>query len=100
MPRVRIHSSTQCAVEKAPTGSQLLTCYFFSFAVPSLKYLWDIFNHTAAVNMRVGPFQGSCFRQVVSGMGNTIFFTFSFLSSSDVRAFLSLMGFKKSLRDI
>ena len=29
MPRVRIHGSTQCAVEKAPTGSQLLTCYFF-----------------------------------------------------------------------
>ena len=31
MPRVRIHGSTQCAVEKAPTGSQLLTCYFFFF---------------------------------------------------------------------
>ena len=29
MPRVRIHGSTQCAVEKAPTGNQLLTCYFF-----------------------------------------------------------------------
>ena len=31
MPHVRIHGSTQCAVEKAPTGSQLLTCYFFFF---------------------------------------------------------------------
>ena len=31
MPRVCIHGSTQCAVEKAPTGSQLLTCYFFFF---------------------------------------------------------------------
>ena len=31
VPHVRIHSSTQCAVEKAPTGSQLLTCYFFFF---------------------------------------------------------------------
>ena len=28
MPCVRIHGSTQCAVEKAPTGSQLLTCFF------------------------------------------------------------------------
>ena len=31
MPHVPIHGSTQCAVEKAPTGSQLLTCYFFFF---------------------------------------------------------------------
>ena len=29
MPHVHIHGSTQCAVEKAPIGSQLLTCYFF-----------------------------------------------------------------------
>ena len=31
MPHVRIHGSTQCAVEKAPTGSQLLTWFFFFF---------------------------------------------------------------------
>ena len=31
MPHVCIHGSTQCAVEKAPTRSQLLTCYFFFF---------------------------------------------------------------------
>ena len=38
MPRVRIHGSTQCAVEKAPTGSQLLTCYFFFFFFFLKKY--------------------------------------------------------------
>ena len=31
MPHVCIHGSTQCAVEKAPTGSQLLTMLFFFF---------------------------------------------------------------------
>ena len=31
MPRVHIHGSAQCAVEKAPTGSQLLTMLFFFF---------------------------------------------------------------------
>ena len=31
VPRVPIHGSTQCAVEKAPTGSQLLTMQFFFF---------------------------------------------------------------------
>ena len=36
MPHVRIHGSTQCAVEKAPTGSQLLTC-FFIFLIFFLK---------------------------------------------------------------
>ena len=29
MPHVPIHGSAQCAVEKAPTGSQLLTMLFF-----------------------------------------------------------------------
>ena len=33
MPCVRIHGSTQCAVEKAPTGSQLLTCYFLFYFI-------------------------------------------------------------------
>ena len=32
-----IHGSTQCAVEKAPTGSQLLTCYFFFFFFKKYK---------------------------------------------------------------
>ena len=31
MPHVHIHGSAQCAVEKAPTGSQLLTMFFFFF---------------------------------------------------------------------
>ena len=65
-----------------------------SFAVPSLKYLRDNLSHTAAVNIRVRLFHGSCFKQVASGMGRTVFFTFSFFSSLDVRAFLSSMGFK------
>ena len=65
-----------------------------SFAVPLLKYLRDNFNHTAAVKILVGPFRGSCFRQVASGMGSTVFLTFSFFSSSDVGAFLSSRGFK------
>ena len=38
MPCVRIQGSTQCAVEKAPTGSQLLTCYFFFFFFFLKKY--------------------------------------------------------------
>ena len=69
-------------------------CSHTSFALPSLKYLQDIFNHTAAVNMCVGPFRGLCFKQVASGTGSSVFLTFSFFSSSDVRAFLSSMGFK------
>ena len=63
-----------------------------SFAVPSLKYLRDNLSHTAAVKILVGPLRGSCFRQVALGMGSTVFFTFSFFSSSDVRAFLSSRG--------
>ena len=38
MPHVCIHGSTQCAVEKAPTRSQLLTCYFFFFKKYQLIY--------------------------------------------------------------
>ena len=65
-----------------------------SFAVPSLKYFRDNFSHTAAVRILVGPLRGSCFRQVASGTGSTVFFTFSFFSSSDDGAFLSSSGFK------
>ena len=68
-----------------------------SFAVPSLKYFRDNFSHTAAVRILVGPLRGSCFRQVASGTGSTVFFTFSFFSSSDDRAFLSSSGFKNPL---
>ena len=65
-----------------------------SLAVPSLKYLRDSFSHTAAVRILIRPLRGSCFRQVASGTGSTVFFTFSFFSSSDVGAFLSSRGFK------
>ena len=65
-----------------------------SFVVPSLKYFRDSFSHTAAVKILVGPLRGSCFRQVASGTGNTVFFTFSLFSSSDDGAFLSSSGFK------
>ena len=65
-----------------------------SFVVPSLKYLHDNLSHTAAVKILVGPLHGSCFRQVASGRGSTVFFTFSFFSSSDVGVFLSSRGFK------
>ena len=41
MPRVRIHGSTQCAVEKAPTGSQLLTCYFFFFFLKKYELIYE-----------------------------------------------------------
>ena len=68
--------------------------------MPSLKYFHDNFSHTAAVRILVGPLRGSCFRQVASGTGSTVFFTFSFFSSSDDGAFLSSSGFKKSLRDV
>ena len=64
-----------------------------SFVVPLLKYLHDNLSHTAAVKILVGPLHGSCFRQVASGTGSTVFFTFSFFSSSDVGAFLSSRGF-------
>ena len=47
-----------------------------SFAVPSLKYFRDSFSHTAAVKILVGPLRGSCFRQVASGTGNTVFLHF------------------------
>ena len=35
MPHVHIHGSAWCAVEKAPTGSQLLImfCFFFFFGI-------------------------------------------------------------------
>ena len=33
MPHVHIHGSAQGAVEKAPTGSQLLTMLFFFFLI-------------------------------------------------------------------
>ena len=69
-------------------------CSHASFTVPLLKYLWDNLSHTAAVNICVGPFCGSCFRQVASGTGSTVFFTFSFFCSLDVGAFLSSMGFR------
>ena len=65
-----------------------------SFAVPSLKYFLDIFNQTAAVKMRVRPFQGSCFKQVALETGSTVFRIFSLFSSSVVFAFLSSIGFK------
>ena len=65
-----------------------------SFAVPSLKYFLDSFSHTAAVKILVGPLRGSCLRQVASGTGNTVFFTFSLFSSSDDGALLSSSGFK------
>ena len=65
-----------------------------SFAVPSLKYFLDSFSHTAMVKILVGPLRGSCLRQVASGTGNTVFFTFSLFSSSDDGALLSSSGFK------
>ena len=68
-----------------------------SLAEPSLKYFRDNFSHTAAVRILVGPLRGSCFRQVASGTGSTVFFTFSFFSSSDDGAFLSSSGFKNPL---
>ena len=68
-----------------------------SFVVPSLKYFHDNFSHTATVRILVGPLRGSCFRQVASGTGSTVFFTFSFFSSSDDGAFLSSSGFKNPL---
>ena len=69
-----------------------------SLAVPSLKYFLDIFNHTAAVKMWVGPFLGSWARQGVLGMGRTVFCTFSLLSSSVVLALLSSSGFRNPSR--
>ena len=74
--------------------AQTSKCSHASFAVPSLKYFLDIFNQTAAIKMRVGPFLGSCFKQVVLGTGSTIFRIFSLFSSSIVLAFLSSIGFK------
>ena len=68
-----------------------------SFVVPSLKYFHDNFSHTAVVRILIGPLCGSCFRQVASGTGSTVFFTFSFFSSSDDGAFLSSSGFKNPL---
>ena len=41
MPHVCIHGSTQCAVEKAPTRSQLLTCYFFIFFFKKYKLIYE-----------------------------------------------------------
>ena len=41
VPHVRIHGSTQCAVEKAPTGSQLLTCYFFFFFLKKYELIYE-----------------------------------------------------------
>ena len=38
MPHVRIYGSTQCAVEKAPTRSQLLTCFIFFLKKYQLIY--------------------------------------------------------------
>ena len=72
-------------------------CSQASFVVPSLKYFQDSFSHTAVVKILVGPLRGSCFRQVASGTGNTVFFTFSLFSSSDDGAFLSSSGFKNLL---
>ena len=69
-----------------------------SLAVPSLKYFLDIFNHTAAVKMWVGPFLGSWARQGALGMGRTIFLTFSLFSSSDVLARLSSTGLRNPSR--
>ena len=65
-----------------------------SFAVPSLKYFLDSFSHTAAVKILVGPLRGSCLRQVASGMGNTVFLTFSLFSSSDDGALTSSSGLR------
>ena len=65
-----------------------------SFTVPSLKYLHDIFNHTAAVKMWVGPFLGLWARQGALWMGRTIFLTFSLFSSSDILARLSSTGLR------
>ena len=72
-------------------------CSQASFAVPSLKYFLDSFSHTAMVKILVGPLRGSCLRQVGSGTGNTVFFTFSLFSSSDDGALLSSSGFKNPL---
>ena len=74
--------------------AQTSKCSHASFAVPSLKYFLDIFNQTAAIKMRVGPFLGSCFKQVALGTGSTIFQIFSLFSSSIVFTFFSLTGFK------
>ena len=38
MPRVRIHGSTQCAVEKAPPGANTLHAIFFFFFFFLKKY--------------------------------------------------------------
>ena len=63
-------------------------------AVPSLKYLWDIFSNIAAANSRVEPFHGSCLRQVTLGAGRTVLRIFSLVSSSIVFALFSSTGFR------
>ena len=60
---------------------------------PSLKYLHDIFNHTAAVKMWVGPFLGLWARQGALGMGRDHLSHLLF-SSSIILACLSSTGLR------
>ena len=66
-----------------------------SLAVPSLKYLWFSFSHTATANTWVGPFLGSWAKHGAFDAGRIVFRTLSHLSSSVIFGCLSSTGFQK-----